>query len=256
MSETPAELLRTEVQRDGARPFLTFYDDATGERVELSTITFDNWVAKTAGFLTGGLNAEPGERVALRLPAHWQALAWAAACWSVGTCVVLGADGGSSAPAVGGPGDDGVQVAVVGPGEAKTATGSAPEVVALALRPLGGRFTQALPPGVTDYAVEVPGYPDRFVPITPPGDAEPALERAGTVHTLGGLIDHARQRAEQLGAGPGSRLLVAADDLGRALVDALLVPLVVGGSAVLVRHEDPAGRPARIDAERVTAAVA
>jgi uncharacterized protein (TIGR03089 family) len=251
MSETPAELLRTEVRRDGARPFLTFYDDATGERVELSTTTFDNWVAKTAGFLTDGLGAEAGERVALRLPAHWQALAWAAACWTVGTCVVLSGDddGGSEGP-------DGVQVTVAGPDAVVTAAGSAPEVVGLALRPLGGRFTEPLPAGVTDYAVEVPGYPDRFVPLAPPDDAEPALERAGTVHTLGGLVDHARQRAEQVGAGPGSRLLVATDDLGEALLDALLVPLVVGGSAVLVRHEDPAGRARRVDAEHVTAAVA
>ncbi|MBB5788459.1 uncharacterized protein (TIGR03089 family) [Jiangella mangrovi] len=253
MSETPAELLRTEVRRDGARPFLTFYDDATGERVELSAITFDNWVAKTAGFLTAGLDAEAGDRVALRLPAHWQALAWAAACWSVGACVVLpgddGDDGGSEGP-------DGVRVAVAGPDAVEAAAGSAPEVVGLALRPLGGRFTTPLPPGVTDYAVEVPGYPDRFVPLTPPDDAEPALEQAGTVHTLGGLVDRARQRAEQLGAGPGARLLVATDDLGTALIDALLVPLVVGGSAVLVRHEDPAGRARRVDAERVTAAVA
>ncbi|WP_203453396.1 TIGR03089 family protein [Jiangella aurantiaca] len=243
MSETPAELLRTAVRHDGARPFLTFYDDATAERVELSTTTFDNWVAKTAGFLTGGLGAEPGERVALRLPAHWQALAWAAACWSAGVCVVLGDD-------------DDVQVAVAGPAAVASAAGGAPEVVGLALRPLGGRFTEPLPPGVTDYAVEVPGYPDHFVPLSPPDDAEPALERGGVVHTLGGLADHARQRAEQLGAGPGGRLLVATDDLGTALVDALLVPLVVGGSAVLVRHEDPAGRAARVDAERVTAAVA
>ncbi|RIQ37019.1 TIGR03089 family protein, partial [Jiangella rhizosphaerae] len=243
MSETPAELLRTAVRHDGARPFLTFYDDATGERVELSVITFDNWVAKTAGFLTGGLGVESGERVGLRLPGHWQSLAWAAACWSAGVCVVLGDD-------------DDVQVAVAGPDAVAAAAGSAPEVVGLALRPLGGRFTEPLPPGVTDYAVEVPGYPDHFVPPFPPDDAEPALERAGVVHTLGGLADHARQRAEQLGAGPGGRLLVATDDLGTALVDALLVPLVVGGSAVLVRHEDPARRAARVDAERVTAAVA
>lgn len=248
MSETPAELLRTAVRHDGARPFLTFYDDATGERVELSTITFDNWVAKTAGFLTGGLGADTGERVGLRLPAHWQALAWAAACWTTGTCVVLGSGSGS--------GGDDVQVAVAGPDDVAAAAGTAPEVVGLALRPLGGRFTEPLPPGVADYAVEVPGYPDHFVPVFPPDDTEPALDRGGVVHTLGGLAGHARQRAEQLGATAGGRLLVATDDLGTALVDALLVPLVLGGSAVLVRHEDPAGRAARIAAERVTATAA
>src|SRR5690606_31992912 len=31
-----------------ARPLITFYDDATGERIELSGVTTANWVAKTA----------------------------------------------------------------------------------------------------------------------------------------------------------------------------------------------------------------
>ncbi|WP_035812561.1 TIGR03089 family protein [Jiangella gansuensis] len=241
MTDTPAGLLRTEVGRDGSRPLVTFYDDATGERVELSTITFDNWVAKTAGLLTDGLGVEPGDRVSLLLPAHWQALAWACACWTVGACVVLDAD------------DDAVQVTVAGPDALDVAAGRPGDAVALALRPLGGRFTEPLPAGVVDYAVEVPGYPDRFAPILPPDPAEPALEHAGTTQTLAGLVDRGRLRAEQLDAGPGSRLLVGTDDLGTALLDALLVPLAVGGSAVLVRNENPDGRAARSAAERVTA---
>ncbi|TDE15933.1 TIGR03089 family protein [Jiangella asiatica] len=241
MTDTPAELLRTEVRRDGSRPLLTFYDDATGERVELSTTTFDNWVSKTAGLLTDGLDVEPGNRVSLLLPAHWQALAWACACWTVGACVVL-------------DDVDDVRVTVAGPdalGGLDTA-GRPGEVVALALRPLGGRFTTPLPGGVLDYAVEVPGYPDRFVPIVPPAPTELGLDHPGTTQTLAGLVERARQRAEQLGTGAGGRLLAATDNLGVALLDALLVPLAVGGSAVLVRNEDPNGRTARVAAERVT----
>ena len=34
--------------------------------------TFANWVAKTANLLQGDLAAEPGDRLALLLPAHWQ----------------------------------------------------------------------------------------------------------------------------------------------------------------------------------------
>ena len=34
-----------------ARPLITFYDDATGERVELSAATTANWAAKAANLL-------------------------------------------------------------------------------------------------------------------------------------------------------------------------------------------------------------
>ena len=34
------------------QPLVTFYDDATGERTELSGITVGNWVAKTGNLLT------------------------------------------------------------------------------------------------------------------------------------------------------------------------------------------------------------
>jgi uncharacterized protein (TIGR03089 family) len=73
-AETPAGLWRSAAAADPARPFVTAYDAATGGRVELSYATFDNWVAKTANLITDGLGAGPGERVALALPAHWQAL--------------------------------------------------------------------------------------------------------------------------------------------------------------------------------------
>lgn len=81
---TPADLLRSALAADPARPMVTFYDDATGERVELSVATFANWVAKTANLLQGDLAAEPGDRLALLLPAHWQSAVWLLACASVG----------------------------------------------------------------------------------------------------------------------------------------------------------------------------
>ena len=36
---TPADLLDQQLRRDGTRPLLTWYDDATGERIELSVAT-------------------------------------------------------------------------------------------------------------------------------------------------------------------------------------------------------------------------
>ncbi|NEE04101.1 TIGR03089 family protein [Phytoactinopolyspora halotolerans] len=236
---TPYDLLRAELQRDSARPLVTFYDDATGERVELSVATFDNWVAKTAGLLRDDLATDSGARIAVLLPPHWQALVWAAACWALGACVVDSADG--------------ADVLVVGPDTLdQAATTEAEEVVALSLRPLGGRFADPLPIGVLDYAVEVPGHPDRLAGYVPPAATEPALEHRGISHTLSGLVDQARERGDRLGADPGARLLVSTADLRTALLDALLVPMVVGGSAVLVRNEADGTRDSRIAAERVT----
>ena len=44
--ETPYDLLCNAVRLDAGRLLVTYYDDATGERVELSVATFDNWVAR------------------------------------------------------------------------------------------------------------------------------------------------------------------------------------------------------------------
>jgi uncharacterized protein (TIGR03089 family) len=236
---TPPALLRSVLARDGARPFLTYYDDATGERVELSVATFDNWVSKTAGLLRDGLDVAPGDRVALLLPAHWQSLVLASGCWAAGACVVLD-DAGDS------------RLAVVGP-ETLDAAPRNGETLALSLRPLGGRFAERLPAGMLDYAAEVPTYPDRFVANELADPAEPALEASGVVTTYGGLVGQATDRAARLDADPAARLLVATDDLRTALLDALLVPLAVSGSAVLVRNEIRERRDARIAAERVTA---
>jgi len=237
---TPADLLRSAPRHNAARPFLTYYDDATGERIELSVATFDNWVSKTAGLLRDGLDVAPGDRVTLLLPAHWQSLVLAGACWAAAACAVL--DDAGDSPLV-----------VVGPATLDAAPRSS-ETLALSLRPLGGRFTEPLPAGMLDYAAEVPTYPDRFVASGPVDVAEPALEAYGVVTTYGGLVGQARQRAAQLDARPGARLLVATDDLRTALLDALLVPLVVSGSAVLVRNEIRDRRGARLTSERAQAA--
>jgi uncharacterized protein (TIGR03089 family) len=238
--QMPYNLLLRELQRDPARPFVTFYDDATGERVELSVATFENWVAKTAGLMRDGLGVDSGSRVAIDLPAHWQALVWAMACWATGAEAVLGVAG------VAGKND--ADIAVTGPDLENT---DAPDVVALALRPLGGRFTTGLPDDVLDYAVEVPLYPDRFGPFLPPKPDDPALTDSESTQTFSELVRTAQQRAADLRLNSEARVLVAAENLSTAIADALLLPLVTGGSAVLVRNEAAESRPGRVAAERV-----
>src|SRR5256885_9455472 len=86
MAATDA-LLTAALQADPARPLLTFYDDASGERTELSATTLAGWVAKTAGLVQDELVIEPGDRVAVLLPAHWQTAAVLLGCWAAGAVI-------------------------------------------------------------------------------------------------------------------------------------------------------------------------
>ncbi|MFF2062134.1 TIGR03089 family protein [Streptomyces sp. NPDC058200] len=240
---TPADLLRSALTADPARPLVTFYDDATGERVELSVATFANWVSKTANLLQGDLAAAPGDRLALLLPAHWQSAVWLLACSSVGVTVEIGAD----------PAD--ADLVVSGPDTLDAARACGGERVALALRPLGGRFPQP-PQGFADYAVEVPGQGDRFAPFAPVDPDAPALSVGGTELTSAQLVERARADAGERGLAPGSRLLSGlAYDSWEGLSAGLFAPLVAGGSVVLCRNLaqlSPEGLTKRAESERVT----
>src|SRR5687767_11353023 len=89
---TFAGLLAGQLRRNGSRPLVTFYDDATGERVELSVATYANWVAKTSSLLQDELGLERGDTVLVDLPAHWLTPVWLGACWSNGLAVTADRD--------------------------------------------------------------------------------------------------------------------------------------------------------------------
>lgn len=144
-------LLSDRLATDPAGPIITFYDDATGERVELSTATLDNWIAKTANMLVDGLGLGPGDTASIGLPLHWQAAVAVLACASAGLDVI---DTGDERPAV--------AFWAEGTGEPPDAD----DIVGLSLRPLAGALTASYP-GVTDYAREVAGFGDRFTPAHP-----------------------------------------------------------------------------------------
>lgn len=70
---------------DPARPRVTYYNDATGERIELSGSTVLRWVAKAGNWLQDEMDAEPGTTVHVDIPAdHWRAVYWILATWAVG----------------------------------------------------------------------------------------------------------------------------------------------------------------------------
>jgi uncharacterized protein (TIGR03089 family) len=90
---TPSELLASQLRGDPGRPLLTFYDDATGERVELSVATTANWVAKTASFFVDEYGVDPGDPIGVTLPLHWQTAVVLLAAWEVGASVGFGQSG-------------------------------------------------------------------------------------------------------------------------------------------------------------------
>jgi uncharacterized protein (TIGR03089 family) len=234
-SATLPSLLARRVASAGPAPLLTWYDDATGARVELSAVSLANWVAKTACLLAGDLAVEPGETVGVRLPAHWQTAAVLHALWRVGAVADL--DGSPS------------RVQVVAESRlAEPGVAAAEDVLALALRPLGGPLAAPPPPGVLDFAAEVPAQPDVYAGPPPPPDGA-ALVLAGVRRTAAELVAD----AAALRLPPAARVLAAADWTSYPLLLAgLVAPLVVDGSAVLVASPDPARLAARAAAERVT----
>lgn len=240
MSATDA-LLRPARDRDPARPLLTYYDDVTGERTELSALTLDNWVAKTANLLRDDLAVTPGDRVAVLLPAHWQTAAVLLAAWAVGAVV-------TDAP-------DGAAVAFVDAARLPLA-GRSGEVVALSLAPLGRGLDPPLP-GVVDYAVDVRAHGDRFTPDHPVHDDAPAFLVGSEALSVAGLLARAHQRAAALGARAGDRVLSTLHWDGPAdWFDGLLALLAAGATLVqCVNPPAPDVLAHRAGTERVTATI-
>ena len=228
----PDALLASALARDPAGPLLTYYDDATGERTELSAVSVANWVAKTANLLRDDVGTAPGDRVAVLLPAHWQTAAVLLGAWTA-ACVVT-----------------------TGPADTVFATGpvdGADEVFALSLAPLGRGFAGGPPAGTRDYSGDVLGMGDRWAGRPVP-DAVPALETTGGTVSAGDLVEIALRRATELGLLAGDRVLTTAPwDGPTSWVDGLLAPLAAGASLVLVAAADPGRLAAKAEAERATA---
>ena len=234
----PDALLAAALVRDPAGPLLTYYDDATGERTELSATSLANWVAKTANLLRDDVGTAPGDRVAVLLPAHWQAAAILLGAWT--------------AAAVVGTTPDGAAAAFTTADRVPDAT-AAGEVFALSLAPLGRGFAGGPPPGTRDYSVDVLTMGDRWSGRPVP-DAVPALETGGSTVTAGDLVEIALRRAAELGVIAGDRVLSTEPWTSpTSWLDGLLVPLAAAATLVLVANPDESGLTAKVEAERVTA---
>ncbi len=223
------------------RPLVTFYDDAIGERLEFSRRTFDNWVAKTSNLLVDGLGVRPGGTVVLDLPLHWQTAVLLFSAWNTGQRVVIGPRGELGAAA-----EEGVWVTDT-PSSAPT---WADEVLGLSLDAFGAPLPDA-PGWVTDYAVEVRAYGDRFTAYSP---SDPVLSVSKATFTRSRLDQETQGFIGRHGLGADDRTLTTGEyRTAENLVAGLLAPLSAGGSVILCRNLDDDLIRHRIETEHVTA---
>jgi uncharacterized protein (TIGR03089 family) len=246
-----ADVLRARAAERATAPLVTFYDDATGERIELSGATFGNWVAKTANLLVDGLGAEPGDQVALALPPHWQTAVWLFACWSAGLVV---APVPHPLPQEVPEADTADVIVVTEPDLPRAlAAGGAAEIVGLSLQALGGPLRDC-PPGVTDYAAEIRAYGDRFVPYEPVDPDAPALRVMSVTFSGAEVTADALSFVIKTGLDSATRALTTVPyHTVEGMLTGLLGPIIAGGSVVITRNIDKAALDRRISLEHVTA---
>src|ERR1700727_4081139 len=205
---------------DPVGPRITYYDDATGERIELSAVTLANWGAKTGNLLRDELGGGPASRVAVLLPAHWQTAAVLFGAWWIGADVLLD---GSHAD---------IALCTAERLDEADATGAS-EVAVLSLDPFG-RPAPDLPIGVTDYATAVRVHGDQIVAERHPG-------RALAGRSVDEILADCAHSAAARALTPKDRVLSSASWPGPAeLVEGLLAVMAVGASLVQVANPDPA----------------
>lgn len=233
MSRTPeqafAELLRTEP----ARPFVTYYDEASGERTELSAKSLANWVAKTYHLLVDDLDLDVGDTAFVGIDAHWIAYPVLLGCLTAGLALTTE-----------------VESAAVGFVDATHSERAAalPDVYAVARDSAGVGFGDAAPAGTSDYVTAVRPQQDKWPTVfLTATDDDPCLAS----QSRGAVMTRAAERAAELGLERGGRLLSTADwDGSDGWLDAFFVPLAVGGSVVLVRNASPETLSRRAHQER------
>lgn len=234
MTNLSSAILDPLMAANPAGPRITYYDDATGERIELSTATLANWAAKTGNLLRDELGATPGSRVAVLLPAHWQTAAVLFGIWWIGAEAVFG-------------GDADIALCTADRIDDADASVGVGEVAVLSLDPFG-KPAPDLPVGLTDYATAVRVHGDQIVPERSPG---PALDGRSADEVLAAA--RASASAQEL-TGSDRVMSSAAWESGDDVVQQLLALYVVGASLVLVANPDPGLLERRRETEKLTRA--
>ncbi len=218
---TPAEVLTGLLRTDQTSPRITYYDDATGERIELSGKVLANWVFKAANLLQEELEAGPGTTIGIQLPPdHWRTFYWALGAWSVGAQLVT-------------TGDSGLDVHI-----GSTPDDTATDQIIVTLPALARRAAAEVPSGAIDEARELATYGDVFVPYRNTPVDGPALDDASYADLI-------------CTGGQSQRRVRVTGELADALKEALDV-WADDGSVLLLRNVRPEDVERRLDTEAVT----
>jgi uncharacterized protein (TIGR03089 family) len=235
---TPEQLFADLLADDPGRPFVTYYDEASGERTELSAKSLANWVTKTHHLLGDELGLGVGDTALIALPAHWISVPPLLGCLTAGLALTTSAD---------------ADVAFVAPATVAAAAGIL-DVYAVAPTSAAAGFGPAVPHGAQDYVAAVRPQEDKWPGVHfGAGGDDLCIDGRSRAQVAAA----ARQRADELGLATGARVLSTRgwDGYGDWL-DTLLAPLAVGGSVVYVRNcADPAVLERRVAQERATAVV-
>jgi uncharacterized protein (TIGR03089 family) len=218
------QVLERRLRDDPGQPLVTFYDDATGERTELSATTYANWVAKTAGVLVDDLGLDAGDTVALDLPPHWLGPVLLGGTWLAGLGLVS---------------EGAADVVVHGPAGTEREAG---QRVGCALQPFAVAAREPWPGGVLDFGTLWPGQPDAFLGL-PGGADDPAYDGADQATLLAAATSY---------DGGSERWITDLNPVGAGGIALFLGTLVNGGSVVWTARPDPELWVGRTGSERAT----
>jgi uncharacterized protein (TIGR03089 family) len=209
-----ALLIDTHLATLGALPAITSYSPEG--RLEISGKVARQWSHKIAGFLRDDVGAEPGDRLAIDLPATWRAPVWALGAILAGIHPDLepGAARPDRAPA-----SDWVTDVVATVSDRPETIGPwGGDVLALSLGALAMRWPGELPRGAIDASADVLAQPDSMIEPPSPSDDEP--------------------------------LIAAVTRSGEDAIRVALAAWLAGGSAVLLIDVDDAETERLVDVER------
>jgi len=221
------------LQGDLHRPRLTVY--ARGGRTELSTASLANWSAKVAGLLVDELGLDPGDPVAVWLPAGWQTAPVLLGTWWAGLTVV-DADAPAAAAFIADGTDD--------------SDLTADDIFVVSGHPLGAPSSQVAA-HQRDFTGAVLPQADRFAPRGAVASTDVVVRSGHGDLDLAGLLTAARVTSRAIGT--AGRLLsdrpwILPDGVARTLVAAL----AADGSLVQVLPGAAADLAAIAAAERAT----
>lgn len=229
------------------RPVLTFYDDRTGERRELTAAALAELSGKVARLLREGCGLRAGDRVAVQAPPHWQSAAAVLGAWSVGAALSFRLSATAGLAALDSTEGETLDALFVERARIDDWLDTVPDA-----RHRFALLTNGdAPDGYRDLVTameDFPGTLPAYGLVRPDRAASADGTSFGAWGRLAGAI------AEQWDLRPGERLLIDANEHEHP-VKWLLTPLSMGATVVLCANLDRGGLDARVAAEGVTRVV-